>query len=61
MHVSALRHDTPRRVVGWAHGQAVEACPGTAQGLERGAEGPQRMWSTAEAPKRPYAGETRDA
>jgi hypothetical protein len=28
-------------------------------GFGERAEGPQRMWSTAEAPKRPYAGETR--
>jgi hypothetical protein len=59
MRVCSLQHGAPRRVAGWARGQAVEVRLGAAQGLERGAEGPQRMWSTAEAPKRPYAGETR--
>jgi hypothetical protein len=58
MHACALRHDAPRHVAGWARGQAVEARLGAAQGLERGAEGPQRLWSTAEAPKHPYTGET---
>jgi hypothetical protein len=58
MHACALRHAAPRRVAGWASGQATEAHLG-AQGLKRGAEGPQPMWSTAVASKRPYAGETR--
>jgi hypothetical protein len=58
MHVCALRHGAPRRVADWARGQAVEACLGAAQGLERGAEGPQCTWSTSEAPKHSYAGET---
>jgi hypothetical protein len=59
MHTCALRHDVSWRVAGWARGQVVEARLGATQGLERGAEGPQSMWSTAEAPKRPYAGESR--
>jgi hypothetical protein len=59
MRACALRHGAPRRVDGRARGQAVEARLDAAQGLERGAEGPQRMWSTTEAPKCPYAGETR--
>jgi hypothetical protein len=59
MRACALRHDAPWRVAGRAHVQAVEARLVATQGLERGAEGPQCMWSTAEAPKRPYAGETR--
>jgi hypothetical protein len=34
-------------------------CVGVAHRGNDEAEGPQRMRSTAEAPKRPYAGETR--
>jgi hypothetical protein len=56
MRAGALQHGAPRRVAGRAHGQAVEVHLGAAQGRERRAEGPQRRWSTAEAPKRPYAG-----
>jgi hypothetical protein len=53
MRACTLQHGAPRRGAGRARDHAVEALLGAAQGLERGAEGPQRMWSTAEAPKRP--------
>jgi hypothetical protein len=59
MRACTLRHGASQCVAGRARDQAVEARLGAAQGWERGAEGPQRLWSTAEAPKRPYAGGTR--
>jgi hypothetical protein len=59
MRACTLQHGASRCVAGRARDQAVEARLGSAQGWERGAEGPQRVRSTPEAPKHPYAGGTR--